>query len=181
MVYWCCPRSPAFFIEAERLLPSPLRVRKLRTKRVQELDQGNNKKGRKTCSSGLCTQHCFSGCYLLQAYNKPPTTRTNFWQQAVLVMNNLTETAFNLRCLSALLESTLKTNEIELFPTDFLNSREKHLSLTLNQRTMFLMVGMQASHNFWVKEGEPRDHSSYFSNLEVGEPSLLSPQTSFLA
>lgn len=52
-----------------------------------------------------------------------PTTNTNFWQQAILVMSNPTETAFNLRCLSVLFEKTLKANKIELFPTDFLRGR----------------------------------------------------------
>lgn len=61
-----------------------------------------------------------------------PTTNTNFWQQATLVMSNPTETAFNLRCLSVLFEKTLKANKIELFPTDFLSGREKHLDLILN-------------------------------------------------
>lgn len=58
-----------------------------------------------------------------------PTTSTNFWQQAIFVMNNPTETAFNLRRLSVRFESTLKANEIELFPTGFLSSTEKHLKL----------------------------------------------------
>lgn len=54
-------------------------------------------------------------------------------------MNNPTETAFNLRCLSVLSESTLKANEIELFPTGFLSSREKHLKLFFfNRRTKFV-------------------------------------------
>lgn len=53
-----------------------------------------------------------------------PTTNTNFWQQAILVMSNPTETAFSLRCLSVLFQKTLKANKIELFPTAFLSERE---------------------------------------------------------
>lgn len=51
---------PAFFLQESKLLLS-FTVRKLRTKRVQELGQGNNKKGSKACSSGFCTRCCFSG------------------------------------------------------------------------------------------------------------------------
>ena len=111
-----------------------------------------------------------------------PTTSTNLWQQAVLVMNNPTETAFSLRCLSVLFESTLKANEIKLFPTDFLSSREKCLNLILNWRTILVRVALHASHNeqLQVEQGKQHDHSLLFSRLEVGGTCPFSSQTSLL-
>lgn len=105
-----------------------------------------------------------------------PTTSTNFWQQAVLVMSNPTETAFNLRCLSVLFESTLKANKIELFPTDSLSSREKHLKLILNWRTIAREGGCACKSQGAIscETGRLHHHSWPFSNLEVGEPCLLS-------
>lgn len=111
-----------------------------------------------------------------------PTTSTNFWQQAILVMNNPTETAFNLRCLSVLFESTLKANEIELFPTGFLSSREKHLKLFFSTEGQSLWGGCACKAQ-WITAseiGRQYVHSLRFSNLEVGELCLLSPQTSLL-
>lgn len=75
-----------------------------------------------------------------------PTTSANFWQQTVLVMSNPTETAFNLRCLSILLNK-LKANKRELFPTNFLSGRGKHLNFILNWRAMFVRAAVHASHN----------------------------------
>lgn len=146
---WCCPRYHASFLQASYYHPH-LQWENWEPREFRSLTKVTIMRGGNPVLLGFVPTWLFRELASVIS-SKPatrfPTTSTNFWQQAALVRNNPTETAFNLRCLCVLFESILKAKEIELFPTAFLSCREKPLHLTLNWRTMFVKVAMHASHS----------------------------------